>query len=693
MNPYCSLVLLAALGALSAAAVAAVDTSQWKCESCPFPKGTRGTVDVGVGSVSDESARFGDFTGLNNKGAHLVLGGSLQHRSDAGYYADLDASNLGLDTRSLAATSGREGLYTLRLGYAEIPRHLTQGASTPFLGNGGSVLTLPAGAGFPAGDTAAMPLSRTLRPIDVGFEHKRFDLAGTLIGGERWTWRVSLRRDQRDGTRPTTGSFFATAAQLAAPVDEVTDQLEVSAAYTSRQLQASLAYHISQYSNRHSALTWQNPFLPVVAGATTGQLSLAPDNQFHQLIGSAGYQLTPAIRASADFAYGRMTQNASYLPSTVNASLAGLALPATSLDGQVDSFNGSLRITAAPTDGLRLSATYARDVRDNQTGIRSYSAVDTDLFLDATPRNNTPFSLTQNRLKLAADYRASATLKLSAGAEHDKRHRNYHEAVQTRETSVWARVAAQPREDLSLALKLARADRKHSTYGTSVWFGSPENPLLRKYNLAERQRDSAGVRADLTLSDKVGLGLTIDYANDDYRESLIGLNDGRSVSAGADVSVALSEQTQLHAFVQGENLRSRQSGSQIVGAPDWSGRHQDRFEVLGLAVKHAAIPGKLDIGAELTASRSRSNIEVQTVLGEPPFPSAKTATDRVKLFASWKLRDDLWLNGNLWHERYEAQDWRLDGVLPASVANLLSFGQQAPQYRVTVLSVALRYRF
>ena len=41
------LLLLGALGALSAAAgdAAAVDTSQWKCESCPFEKeSTTGTV-------------------------------------------------------------------------------------------------------------------------------------------------------------------------------------------------------------------------------------------------------------------------------------------------------------------------------------------------------------------------------------------------------------------------------------------------------------------------------------------------------------------------------------------------------------------------------------------------------------------------------------------------------------------------
>ena len=65
MRTYSSLFLLATLGVLSFPGAAfAVDTSNWKCESCPYPKGSTGTVEVGIGANSAESARFGDYTGL-----------------------------------------------------------------------------------------------------------------------------------------------------------------------------------------------------------------------------------------------------------------------------------------------------------------------------------------------------------------------------------------------------------------------------------------------------------------------------------------------------------------------------------------------------------------------------------------------------------------------------------------------------
>ena len=129
----------------------------------------------------------------------------------------MTAADLGLDIRRLEAQSGREGLYNFRLGYAEIPRYFAEGARTPFLGNGGNTLALPAGAGFPAADTASMPLATTLQPIELGYKAKRFDLSGSWIGQENFTYRVSLRRDVRDGTKPTAGSFFSTTSQLASP--------------------------------------------------------------------------------------------------------------------------------------------------------------------------------------------------------------------------------------------------------------------------------------------------------------------------------------------------------------------------------------------------------------------------------------------------------------------------------------------
>lgn len=686
-----SLLLFAALGLLSTAYAA--DTSQWKCETCPYPKGTTAMLEAGVGAVSDDSAKFGDFSGLERKGAHLVLGGTVTHRREGGHYADLAANDLGLDTRSLSALAGSEGLYALRLGYSQIPRHFADGAFSPFLGNGSAVLTLP--AGYPAPTSTAMPLATTLAPIALGLDRRRLDLGGTWVGVENWTFRASYRRDVRDGTRPITSSFFATAAQFAAPVDHVTDELAVSASYARGPLQATLGVQYSQFSNGQDSITWANPFTPVATGSTRGQLALAPDNRMQQVVGSALYQITPTLRASADFALGQMTQNASYLAATLNPGLVVPALPRGSLDGRVDTFNANVKLSATPIAGLRINTSYARDVRDNRTDIASYANVATDIFVNPGTRSNTPFGLWQDRIKLEADYRGLAKLRLASGVEYDQRERNFHEVLRTRETTLWGRVGVQASETLSLAAKLAHGERDNSSYGVATWFSAVDNPLLRKFNLASRKRDAGQLRADWAASEKISIGLTADYAHDDYDQSLIGLQQARSAALGADIALAISDATRLSAFAQGERIRSRQAGSEALGVTlsNWSGRSDDRFELLGVGIKHAALAGKLEIGADLSISRSRSSIDVQTVLGEPPFPNATTRQDSLKLYANYKLDDKMSLSASYWYEDYRAEDWRLTGVLPGSIASLLSFGAQPPHYRVNVVRVSMRYRF
>ena len=699
MKIFSSLHLLAALGALGAAmgASAQVDTSQWKCTSCPYPKGTSttGSVDVGVGSVSDSSQKFGDYTGLDNKGGFAILDGSVSRRGDDGYYADLWAADLGLDSRRFSGLAGREGQYSLSLGYAEIPRHLTEGARTPFLGNGGSALTLP--PGFPAADTASMPLGSTLQSIETGFKYKRFDLGGTFIGREGWSASLTVRHDERDGTRPAAGSFFSTTSQFVAPVNETTDQLELSATYVTRGLQATLSYQFSSFRNENAGLSWSNPFFPVVPGATTGQLALAPDNQFHQFRGTAGYDFSPTTRVTGEMAFGRMTQDEAFLASTMNASLAPTVppLPAQSLDGVVNTFNSAVKLTAAPTQGLRLTASYDRDSRQNDTDVRSYPTVSTDMFVGATPRSNTPFSFTLDRFKLIGDYGGglAGNARITGGAEFDKRERTYQEVVTTEETTLWGKIAAQPTEKLSGWLKIAHSWRDNSVYGTSYWFGYPENPLLRKFYLADRLRNSIEGRLDYAINEKYSLGFSADYAEDDYEDSTVGLVSAKNSNFAVDFSAAFTERTQGRAYYQSQSIRSQQNGSEAFAGPDWSGRVKDQFDIFGLGIKHVAIPNKFDIGADISVARSRGDVAVDNALAAAPFPTTKTNLETFKLYGTYHLKDNVSIVGSYQYEHYDSEDWRLDGIGPATVSNLLALGALPPNYSLSVFRVALRYRF
>jgi hypothetical protein len=341
---------------------------------------------------------------------------------------------------------------------------------------------------------------------------------------------------------------------------------------------------------------------------------------------------------------------------------------------------------------VRLNASYTRDERNNRTGILAYPQVAADVFLRPDARSNTPFDEARDRYRLQADARVG-TWRLAGGVEQDNRKRNYHEVVESRETSGFVRASVPAGEGSNVTVKLAYGDRGHSAYGVATWFAAVENPLLRKYQLAERRRSAGNVRGDFALGDSVALGVSLEGSEDDYRGSRVGLQSARSVGVGADVAWSIDDNTRLTLYAQSETVRSRQAGSQIVAAPDWSARGSDRFDVLGLGVKHALIPDKLDVGVDLVGSRAKAELRVDTGIGDPAFPDDRSATDTLKIYATYRLSDAVSMTGGLWAERSDASDWRLAGVGPGTLPNLLAFGVQPADYRLVVLRATLRYRF
>ncbi|MEO8924963.1 MAG: MtrB/PioB family decaheme-associated outer membrane protein, partial [Caldimonas sp.] len=681
---------LGMLGGVAPDEAAAVDTSQWKCESCPFEQGTSGTVEVAPTYVSEASNRFGDFSGLDRKGGYLLGNGSVRYRNPDGTYADAAATVFGQDAASVSADAGREGLFRLNAADDALPRHLSEDAMSPFLGNGGSTLTLP--AGYPAATTGAMPLASTLQPVNIGYKRSWLDFGGAWQAADAWTVRASVRHMVREGTEPTSGSSLVDAAQLVAPLDQTTDRIQVSGTYSGRRLQATLGYEASLFRNSQDALTWTNPFTVGAIGATSGQLALPPDNEFHQVRATLGYQVLPNVRASADLALGRMTQNAPFLASTLIADLVVPALPATSLQGRVDTLNANVRVSASPTERVRIDASYVHDEHDNRTPSSAYPSVSADMFVGPL-QTNQPYSFTHDQVKLGADYRAPHTLKVSAGIDYDAMQRTLQEVGTTHEVVVYARLSAQPVHQLALALKLSHGDRTPSDYHVVASIDPAENPLLRQYNMARRLRDSVGGRADYTVSESVAIGFDVDWSNDNYSDSAIGLTTARTLGLGADASLAIGAKTRLQAFGHTDRIRSNQAGSQLFATSDWAGRNNDAADVIGIGVRHTALADKLELGGDLSYVRTRSDVNIDTGAFNPPFPTASTGRDTLKLFATWRLRDNLTLTGTYWYEHYDARDWQLDGVMPGTVPNLLAFGELPPHYNVQVLRLAMRYRF
>ena len=358
------------------AAFAQVDTSDWKCEYCPFEDGYRAEYEAGAGYVSEDAFRFGNGTGLDEKGAEAHLAGEgryLKNGTEVTWFAE----DLGLDSRVFEFGVGKPGKFGIDLGYRELPYRAFGDTVTPFSGSG-DTLSLP-GGWVPAATTDTMTgLSSALAPHSIEKDRQILEFGANYLPSSKVRLYADYQRQQREGTNIMTGSTFSQSAYLPRPVDDYTDRFDAGIRYANGPFNMTLAYLGSFYTNDVGPLTWDNPFTPF-PGADQGRTALEPDNEFQQfsIAGSYRAQAWDTVVAFS-LASGRGEQNASLLPYTINPVLPTLPTPVSSIDGQVDTTNYGLTLTTRPHDRLSVRFSYRYDERDNKTPINQWTRVITD---------------------------------------------------------------------------------------------------------------------------------------------------------------------------------------------------------------------------------------------------------------------------------------------------------------------------
>ncbi|MBT8132039.1 MAG: MtrB/PioB family decaheme-associated outer membrane protein, partial [Gammaproteobacteria bacterium] len=387
----------------------APDTSDWECEFCTFPGGLYFDIDAGAGYVTDDAYRFGDYRGFDDD--HTIFIGSfdMDYWTNGGSYWEATGRDLGLDSRSLLLQGGHQGFYNIELLYSNLPRQLFDTTLTPF--SGFDTLSLPS-AWVSSGSTALMTeLDSSLMPVKIGHDRETLGFGLTYHPSQRLQYQIDYRHDERDGNRIRGASFLTQSALLPEPIDYSTDLIDASVSYAGSRGQLAVNYYASLFNSRVPALTWDNPFGPIVPGATSGRIALPPDNQAHQVSLSGAYRLSDATRFSATIATGSLKQDEPFVPYTINPTLAGTSLPAANLGGKVKTKKYNVRLNSRLVPQFRVQAELDVDDRDNQTPRNDYATVESDVFASGL-RTNVPYSFQRTRLSFKGDYRVDRAITL-----------------------------------------------------------------------------------------------------------------------------------------------------------------------------------------------------------------------------------------------------------------------------------------
>jgi MtrB/PioB family decaheme-associated outer membrane protein len=637
-------------------------------------------VELGIGYLGEDAYRFGRYNGLEEEGPYLVGNvDATRFREDGGFW-DLRGTNLGLDSRYLRLEGGFQGT-----------------ASTPFLGIGSGMLTLPAGFDINTN------LNSSLQPLDIETERERLGLGARFIAKKYWTLDVAFRHETKDGVDRIGGAIAGTpgsggpgggvlgnttASLMPEPIDYTTQLVDVTLHYAKDKAQLDIAYHLSLFDNGEKSLQWEDPFSPT----TLGSQALAPDNEFHQLKVTGSYLLPYKSQLTGMISRGRMTQDQDFQPYTVTSP----TLPQrTSLDGEVWLTTAQLKLASRPQPKLRLTAEYRFDERDNDSSVATYNTIVADSF-PTTAATNRPLSYERNQVDLTANYRINTSMSLRGGYSYDDMSRDYTDAERedTREHSVFAKWKLKPHADVDLALYADYGDRDGSDYNPPPLI---ENPAMRKYYLADRERTRVGASVDFQASDRLSLSTSTDYIRDDYHNSEIGLTEATQPTWTVDISWQPRKNVTTYAYYTREDIESSQAGSELATTtPDWTADFTDTVDTFGGGAKITGIRNKWDMGADLVYSSATGEVDLVNLTPggtATPYPDLETSLTSVKLWAEYRHRKGLSYRLGYWYERFEADDWAVDNLQADSIANLLLLDEETPDYDAHVVSASVIYHF
>lgn len=681
-----------ALGAIGANAQT-VDTSEWVCEFCPFESGHRADYAAGASTVSEDSAYFDDASGYGDEGVVANVDGHGTYASE-NHRLEWTAEDLGLDARFAELRGGKPGRFGYKVGYREIPRRQFITTESVFRQSGGGALSLPAGwvtAGSTAGFTQ---LDASLAARDIESDRSIIDLGGRYLLSDAFTFTADYRRQEQDGVDILGGSYFTTASLLPMPFDYVTDEVDIGLRYAANNGFLALAWYLSDFEAGGDSFDWQSPFT-TAPGAESAALAQPPDNRFQQFSLSGGYRFREA-RTYLNFSasVGQIEQDERLLPYTGNANLATTALPRTTLDGEVNTNNFAFSITSKAIDKARLRLSYRYDERDNETPRDVWNRVIADTFISGEIEANVPYAYERASLSLSADYDLFDSLRVSGGYDHKDFDRDFQEVAEQTVEAGWGRLRWRPNGLIDVNVEGGTERRDIDRYNETFAVSLGQNPLLRKYNLAFRYREYGELRLTASLPQApVSVSLSGRVTDDSYTESSLGLTAADETRFAVDFNWTFSDTAQMYLTGGIENIESTQLGSESFAITDWRANNEDRFATFGGGLHIQRIAEKLDLRLDYTRSDGSTEIELASAAGgQSRFPDLESTLDFLKVELAYQRSERLEVAATLRYQRFETEDWALQGVGPATIPSVLSLGAEPYDDEILIFGIRFRYR-
>jgi hypothetical protein len=715
----------------------------------------------GVAALGGQSlAKYYEYSAI--KPGPFLYGWASTGSQDGLYQLDAWAKNVGYSDQQYQLDASKAGEHYLAIGWDQTPHVYSTSAQTLYNGVGSTHLTLPPGlsnqmftdAGCLPGPvgcgffvTAAnaakvqQDISNNTHLTDIGIRRDTASVEYRYTPNDNWDFRANYSHMRRTGTQvdgilfsPTIGGVRVDAPK---PVADTTQNYGASGEYAgtsfwNQKFNVKIAYSGSTYTDDATSYTVENPFCPTgavnktcaIAGSNastpTALVSLWPSNRANGVSATAGVDLPFRSRYMATVAYTNMQQNDAFQPFTITpfsttggvppgwAGIPGIpvnstaALPAQSLNGNINTLLTNNVITTQITPDLKFKASYRFYDYDNGTPeIRFADWVLTDavsakaFFAPLAPVQSISISYTKQNAVSELTWRPSREWNVGVTYGFERYSWVRADVNATNENSGKVYVDWKPTGWVTARASVLAAERRYDSYdylafvGTTQW---PAGDAVTRYSTAYRQfmfdnRDRIRAQASLAvdLVRNVTLTPTLLVRDDQYRldpTTEVGLNFDKAISAGAELACVLSPDTKL--LLSYMNDRQKQlissAGQNVPPFPAnqyYTAEVVDTVNTYTAGINHTVVPNAFDVTltySYVTANNSQplifANGTGPTLANGGQYPDVRNAYQRLEAMAKYTF-DEYFVRRMGWEgrviarlryvwERNKVQNWQND---------------------------------
>jgi MtrB/PioB family decaheme-associated outer membrane protein len=697
--------------AFAAALVVAFSASAYAQATLPMPNSPReqavstlsgkiyGNVDFGghFSDINGDEARFQRYRDLRNG---PTVDNFLFSRRGESWTLNTSATKMGYRDQRYTGEYRLVGKVKASFDWNQIPLFISGDTRTLFSESQPGVFRLP--DTLQAANEARVTTIRDYasQAANLDLRHRRdtgkFDFV--YMANPEVDVKFNVTSATRTGAMQWYAPFgFSNVTELPLPLDQRTTDANALLEWASPKGYLSVGWDGSWFNNSIETLVWDNPLKITDSnyssaysdgrGSSQGRMALWPDSTQQYIHGTASYATPGRGRVTGYLAIGQSKQNSALLPHTINASIPDIPLDRPTAEAEIRNTLVNLQYTARPIQEFSLNARYRYMNVDNRTPhFEMFGRVRFDGVYDGpTVDVPSPEPYGVKRSNFDVDGTISAvkytSIKLGYGfAESDRTFRIWEK---TKEDTFRVSADTTGNRYVSMRALFEKSTREGEGFDPHDILGEVgEQPGMRHYDIADRDRKRVTLIATLTPSSIYSFSLSAGVGQEDFADSEFGLQslDSNQYSIGFDVipndrlALAVVYAWEDYGSVTGSRTANPPSATDqgfFDARRNWWTDYDGKVKNFDASLDLVEIAPKTDVRFGVNWNDVTDTyvyrLAPNTTLGAPSqLPPVLNELLRGTFDLNYKLSEKLHLGGSYWYESYKTDDFALGPALASN---------------------------